>query len=616
MLARMTVATFALLLAPAASFAQPAPPAPTTNPSTQPAEAPVATAPSKITAVTVYQGTALVTREVTVGGGRGLVEVVVSPLPAQTIDGSLYTEGTDGIRVLSTRYRTRAVREDAREDVRAKVSEIEGLQAETRDVQQQVQVIDQNLQMLAKLENFTGATLQQLTEKGMLNGEAVIGLSKFVMESRAEKSAAKVKAEQRLQEIAKQIEFAQRQLAELTATASRTLRDAVIVVDKANAPGGRVRLNYLVGAATWRPQYRLRAGGREQDPVSVEYLAAIEQQSGEDWGQVDVTLSTAQPQLNAAPPELLALDVTITAAGPEVAGAAGSGGGGGGAAGPAIRSEVARDNYVKARQLRAQAQMDLNRNKTESGWAGNNEAAALEQTSELLAADEAQLKRDVGAVAEGPSVTYHLPAKFTVPSRNDQQLVEVTRLELSPEWFYKTVPVVSPHVYRLASLTNRSENVLLPGEATMYIGSDFVGRMNLPLVAIGEQFTVGFGVDPQLQVDRQLVDKSRTVQGGNQVHAYDYRIRVSSFKPNPVRVQVWDRLPHGETEAVGVSLVKAQPTLSDDPTYLRTDRPKNLLRWDLTVEPGQNGERAAAVSYQFRLEYARNVAISNFKATK
>jgi hypothetical protein len=542
-----------------------------------------------------------------------LVEVVVSPLPPQTIDSSLYTEGTDGIRVLSTRYRTRAVREDAREEVRAKVKEIEDLQAETREVQQQVQVIDQNLQMLAKLENFTGAALQQLTEKGLLNGDTIIGLSKFVMESRAEKSNAKVKAEQRIQEIAKQVEFANRQLAELTAGASRTLRDAVIVVDKANAPGGKVRLNYLVGAATWRPQSRLRAGAREQDPVSVEYLAAIEQQSGEDWGQVDVTLSTAQPQLNAAPPELLALDVTVTAAGPESAAAMS----GGGAAGPAIRSEAARDNYIKARELRQQAQMDLNRNKTETGWAANNMAAALEQTSELLAADEAQVKRDLGAaVAEGPSVTHHLPAKFTVPSRNDQQLVEVTRLELTPEWFYKTVPVVSPHVYRLASLVNKSENVLLPGEATMYIGSDFVGRMNLPLVAIGEQFTVGFGVDPQLQVDRQLVDKSRTVQGGNQVHAYDYRIRVSSFKPNPVRVQVWDRLPHGETEAVGVNLVKAQPTLSDDPTYLRTDRPKNLLRWDLTVEPGQNGEKAAAVSYQFRLEYARNVAISNFKATK
>jgi len=29
-------------------------------------------------------------------------------------------------------------------------------------------------------------------------------------------------------------------------------------------------------------------------------------------------------------------------------------------------------------------------------------------------------------------------------------------------------------VYRLATLTNKSENVLLPGEATMYVGADFV----------------------------------------------------------------------------------------------------------------------------------------------
>src|SRR5438309_4395253 len=55
---------------------------------------------------------------------------------------------------------------------------------------------------------------------------------------------------------------------------------------------------------------------------------------------------------------------------------------------------------------------------------------------------------------------------------------------------------------------------LFRSEATMYLGTDFVGRMNLPLVAIGEQFTAGFGVDPQLQIQRHLVDKSRTTQGG------------------------------------------------------------------------------------------------------
>src|SRR5262249_35548675 len=144
---------------------------------------------------------------------------------------------------------------------------------------------------------------------------------------------------------------------------------------------------------------------------------------------------------------------------------------------------------------------------------------------------------------EGQSVTYHLDAHLTVPSRNDEQVLEVARLNMEPDYFYKAVPVLTRHVYRLANLSNKSKYVLLPGEATMYQGTDFVGRMDLPLVAIGEQFTVGFGVDPQLQVARQLLDKGRAMQGGNQVLRYDYRILVSSYKAQPVSVQVWDRLP-------------------------------------------------------------------------
>ena len=51
---------------------------------------------------------------------------------------------------------------------------------------------------------------------------------------------------------------------------------------------------------------------------------------------------------------------------------------------------------------------------------------------------------------------------------------------MNPTFYYKAVPVLTPHVFRLASLTNDTKYVLLPGEATMYEGKDFVGRMNLP----------------------------------------------------------------------------------------------------------------------------------------
>jgi uncharacterized protein (TIGR02231 family) len=185
---------------------------------------------------------------------------------------------------------------------------------------------------------------------------------------------------------------------------------------------------------------------------------------------------------------------------------------------------------------------------------------------------------------------------------------------MKPDYFYKAVPVLTPHVYRLANLTNSSTYVLLPGEATMYIGTDFVGRCNLPLVAIGEQFTAGFGVDPQLQVQRQMMDKTRTTQGDNQVLRFQYRILVSSYKAEPVKLQVWDRLPHADTEAVNLTLVKSTPEISADALYQRENRPSNLLRWDLTVDPTMNSEKAAAINYEFKLELGRQMSIGNLQA--
>ena len=60
-------------------------------------------AASRIAHVTVYQNNALVTREVDVPEGTGTLELVVSPLPPQTVNTSLYSEGAEGMRVLTTR---------------------------------------------------------------------------------------------------------------------------------------------------------------------------------------------------------------------------------------------------------------------------------------------------------------------------------------------------------------------------------------------------------------------------------------------------------------------------------------------------------------------------------
>jgi hypothetical protein len=214
---------------------------------------------------------------------------------------------------------------------------------------------------------------------------------------------------------------------------------------------------------------------------------------------------------------------------------------------------------------------------------------------------------------EGPTVTYRIATPLTVASRPDAQVLEVAKLDMKPDFYFKTVPILSPHVYRMAEIVNRSEHVLLPGEATMYSGTDFVGQMTLPLVAVGEQFTVGFGVDPQLVVQRSMVDKMRSTSGGNQLLRYDYRILVNSYKAEKARLQVWDRLPYAENDSVGVSLLKTAPELSKDTIYQRERRPNNLLRWDVTVEPNSHGEKAVPINFEFKLELDRQMTIGAFQ---
>lgn len=568
-------------------------------------------AASKLTAVTVYQNSALVTREVTVPEDAGTIELVVTPLPPETIANSLYSEGSDGIRILNTRFRSRAIKEDTREEVRKLEASIRQLAKAAQQLQADLQTATDNLKFLGKMEAFTAATLQHLSDKGLLNSEASINMAKFVMTTRTERGKEVVGIQQAIEANKEQSDFAKRQLNELTSGVQKTERDAVIVVDKANAAGGTIRLNYLVGSVNWRPGYKLRAG-KERDPVVLEYLASVQQKSGEDWTGVMLALSTAQPMLNAAPPELKSLEVAaipLNAPNPMAqaglpAGPAGFGGGRG--------KDAYKDLQLRANAGRMQSQQLANTFNWSEASKTINDAAALEQYAQICAAgDEIVLaQRELGeSQSDGPSVTFRLKTRLTLPSRNDEQTLEVARIDLTPDYFYKAVPVLTPHVYRQASLTNKSDFVLLPGQATMYLGADFVGRCELPLVAIGKQFTVGFGADPQIQVSRQLVGKDVKTTGGNQVQTFEYRILINSYKTEPAKIQVWDRVPKAEAQTIAVSLVGQKPDLSSDVLYQREDRPKNLLRWDVTVQPGMNGEKPMTIDYQFRLELDRQMQI-------
>jgi hypothetical protein len=129
---------------------------------------------------------------------------------------------------------------------------------------------------------------------------------------------------------------------------------------------------------------------------------------------------------------------------------------------------------------------------------------------------------------------------------------------------------------------------------------------------VGEPFIAGFGVDPQIQVSRRLVRKDRTIQGGNQILTYEFRIGLRNYRSIPVKLQLWDRLPDPEGETVSVNLGKTSADISTDLIYQRTARTDNLLRWDLDLPPKAIGDQTVYLHYDFRLEYARDLPRPQF----
>ena len=91
------------------------------------AEAPRTT--GDISKVTVYRGQALVTRTINVDLPSGTSELIVEGLPTKIVPESLYAQTSGDVKVLSVRYREKAVRQDTRKEVKkldAQIEEVNG----------------------------------------------------------------------------------------------------------------------------------------------------------------------------------------------------------------------------------------------------------------------------------------------------------------------------------------------------------------------------------------------------------------------------------------------------------------------------------------------------------
>jgi uncharacterized protein (TIGR02231 family) len=565
------------------------------------AEAQPVPASGKVTDITLYQGQALVTRVIPLEVGAGAREIVVGDLPEHIVPESLYAEGGNGVEVRAVRFRTRAVGEEPRDDVR-KLDEALKAAGGKQELNRKTQEgLTKRAEYLDKLEGFVAPTAKLELSRGLLNAESLQKVTLFAFEQRATIAAESVKLAGEAKEIEEEISLLQRQRAELTSRSSKTLREAILFAEKGE-PAGSVRLNYLVSNCGWSPSYVLRAAGGAAE-IQVEYNALVHQMTGEDWTSVTLILSTASPALSAAGPGLAPFYVTLVPDAQPQAQQVAQGD---------VTSQV---RSIKQRQAKAivenRSALNLDQNLV-SSWSANSAANDF-QCMELLGGKEVltTLRLEEPDAQDGPSLSYRLGVPVSLASRSDQQMVRILASGVKARFYHVATPVLSSYVYREAELTNSTQEDLLAGPVMAYLDGRFVGRAEIPTVTRGQTFVVGLGADPQLRTRREMLSKTEAVQGGNREYAIRIALAVESYRDAPATVRLLDRLPYSsQTGEIRVTLKDQGPPLSEDKLYVRRERPKGLLRWDIEVPAHAVGEGAKAVEYSYTMEVDRKFRLS------
>ncbi|MEK7269845.1 MAG: DUF4139 domain-containing protein [Planctomycetota bacterium] len=551
----------------------------------------------KVEAVTLYQDQALVTRTVPLDGPGGAREVVVGSLPDRVVPESLFAEAGENVFVRAVRFRSRAVGEEPREEVRKIDQELEAIEEKSERNQRMQALVSERLAYLGKLENFVAPTVSVEMAKGVLNADALKAVTLFNFDQRrlaADESLALAKEAKAL---AKQAALLQQKRAELTGRVTKTVREAVLFVDKKIAGPASVRLSYLVADAGWSPAYNFRAttGGKE---IRIEYNAQIRQQSGEDWDGVALTLSTAFPMLSAEAPGLAPFRVALVPAGS----------GGAPQRDRDIREAIGQIEQGKTGNRYFVVSSD-GVIRFDANWQMNVAANAYQGVE--LDNPKSTIQIVAEAAKEGPSVQYRIAAPVSLASRADQQLIRISEAAAPAALFHVASPILAPYVYRQAEIVNSVEDALLGGPVNAYLDGRFVGRVDIPTVARGEKFFVGFGADGQVRAKRELVERKENVQGGNREISFQYRLVVENFKAAPVSVRLKDRIPVSDRETeIRVTLGEMNEKTSGNALYLRVERPKGILRWDVDVKANASGEQAKMVLYSYRVEFDRNFRLA------
>lgn len=528
--------------------------------------------------VTLYRGRAAVTRAGSQPFNPGLYELRVGPLPESADLDSVQARIGTGGRLLEVKTET-VVKPAPGSDtprIREALARVEAAQAKVADVERRVA---NNLAAQKTIDSIAAKAASDASQAvgAGLDPEKLRGQLAFIETERDRLTSTLLALRKETKDAAGELAAANDAL-NAAGGAPPVERFALVTIAVPQAGDVPVGVTYLAGNASWQPSYTVR-GDPDRGTLSLEFDAVVTQATGEDWSEVALRLSTAQPTRSANPRDISPTYVDIFEPPPPTVGFRG------------------RDMAPGAPMTAMAEAMDApdNRPAGPGGGSGGEKGKRF-----------AGYAADANVGGTGPAVEYGLPRPFSAASdANAERRTRVATVDSKPDFTLVARPLVDGDVYLRAKFRNESAYLLLPGQARMYLGADSIGRTALGETPVGAEVELWFGKEPRVTVKRELVAKKNTESGlisKSKGIDREYRITLENTMSRAATVELWDRVPVSRNEDVKIELRDLSPALATDERFVRDDRPQGLLKWmvALPARDGASDAKRTTVSWKTR----------------
>ncbi|MFC1852821.1 mucoidy inhibitor MuiA family protein [candidate division CSSED10-310 bacterium] len=284
----------------------------------------------------------------------------------------------------------------------------------------------------------------------------------------------------------------------------RKLAGVLLNYEAQEAGEGLLKISYEVPCAQWRPLHEAHLGETtaQGEKVTLITHGVVWQNAGEDWKDVELTLSTARPSLG-------------------------------------LEMQLPKQDFLKLRP------------KTE------------EERRQVRVALRDQLIQDTGLSEEqspavpddgGQTQIYSPQGKVTIPADGRPYFVELSRLESDCSSSLVASPELSDRVF-LRSELKAQNKPLLAGQIKLYRQGGYVGQGFLNFVGPAEPFHLYWGSEDFIQLVRWLDEHAE--KGGMLTKPkkfFTVNVLARNLKNETVKFLLQERIPVSELEQVVINI--------------------------------------------------------------